>query len=71
MTARKPVGNQLVWNQFGTRGMTKTGLSRARQIAGSRSYVYDGHLAPTCLRCGLPRDRTFGLKCDDCIRRAA
>lgn len=45
----------------------KPGASRRRQIVASRSYVYDGFLAPTCLSCGFPRERHMrGLKCSGC-----
>jgi len=58
---------QRVYAQGGTAGMRKTAVSRAQQIrASQRSFVYDGSLAPTCLRCGGPRGRTFGLICKGC-----
>lgn len=48
-------------------GAKSDGLRRAQQIAKSRSFTYDGSLAPTCLRCGGPRERYMrDLKCSAC-----
>lgn len=62
--AHPPTPQARAYNISGAR---TDGLSRARQIAGSRRYVYDGSLAPKCLRCGFPRERHMrGLKCASC-----
>lgn len=62
----KPNEAQVAFNQAGSFRMKKDGLSRARQIVRSRSFTYDGSLAPTCLRCGGPRENRRLSKCDGC-----
>jgi hypothetical protein len=63
--SRRPNAAQRTFNAK-LPGSNKNGLRRAQQITSQRSFVYDGSLAPTCLRCGGPRGRTFGLTCKGC-----
>lgn len=52
-------------------GAKPNGIRCARQKAQSRSFTYDGSLAPTCLSCGFPRERQMrGLKCSTCEKAA-
>lgn len=57
---------QKAYARSGTLGMTKTTLRRKQQIASQRSFIYDGSLAPTCVRCGSPREDRRGLHCKGC-----
>jgi hypothetical protein len=69
--ARPLTEAQQLLAQGGTKGMRKSGISREQQIAAQqRSFIYDGALAPTCIRCGCVRQERRGLKCNDCERYA-
>ena len=48
-------------------GANQHSLRRAQQIVQARSFVYDGSLAPVCIRCGNPREDRHGLKCNGCL----
>jgi hypothetical protein len=66
MAAKRPSAAQMQWNSLGAQHMRKDGVRRALQIVRQRGFTYDGSLAPTCLRCGGPREDRRGLKCDRC-----